>query len=52
MDIYHINQNEKRIANLASAAINKWLKLRVPIGCVMHFFRHSPETDEEPFNIH
>jgi integrase len=28
-------------ANSASAAINKWLKLRVPEGCVVHSFRHS-----------
>ena len=25
----------------ASAAINKWLKPRVPDGCVIHSFRHS-----------
>ena len=25
----------------ASAAINKWLKTRVPEGCVIHSFRHS-----------
>ena len=28
-------------ANSASAALNKWLKPRVPDGCVIHFFRHS-----------
>jgi integrase len=28
-------------ANSASAALNKWLKLRVPDGCVIHSFRHS-----------
>ena len=28
-------------ANSASAAINKWLKPRVPDGCVIHSFRHS-----------
>jgi integrase len=28
-------------ANSASAAINKWLKPRVPEGCVVHSFRHS-----------
>ena len=28
-------------ANSASAAINKWLKSRVPDGCVVHSFRHS-----------
>ena len=27
--------------NSASAAINKWLKQRVPEGCVVHSFRHS-----------
>ena len=27
--------------NSASAAINKWLKPRVPEGCVVHSFRHS-----------
>ena len=28
-------------ANSASAAINKWLKPRVPEGCVIYSFRHS-----------
>ncbi len=28
-------------ANTASAALNKWLKPRVPDGCVVHSFRHS-----------
>ena len=28
-------------ANSASAAINKWLKTRVPEGCVIHSLRHS-----------
>ena len=28
-------------SNSASAAINKWLKPRVPSGCVVHSFRHS-----------
>ena len=28
-------------SNSASAAINKWLKPRVPDGCVVHSFRHS-----------
>jgi len=28
-------------ANSASAALNKWLKPRVPSGCVIHSFRHS-----------
>ena len=36
MGSYHIN-----FANSASAAINKWLKQRVPEGCVIHSFRHS-----------
>jgi integrase len=30
-----------RNANSASAAINKWLKPRVPDGCVVQSFRHS-----------
>ena len=29
------------ISNSASAALNKWLKPRVPDGCVIHSFRHS-----------
>ena len=28
-------------ANSASAALNKWLKPRVPEGCVVHSFRHG-----------
>ena len=28
-------------ANSASAALNKWLKHRLPEGCVIHSFRHS-----------
>ena len=28
-------------ANSASAALNKWLKHRLPVGCVIHSFRHS-----------
>jgi len=28
-------------ANSASAALNKWLRPRVPDGCVIHSFRHS-----------
>ena len=28
-------------ANSASAALNKWLKPKVPDGCVIHSFRHS-----------
>jgi len=31
----------KCAANSASAALNKWLRPRVPIGCVIHSFRHS-----------
>ena len=27
--------------NSASAALNKWLKIRVPRKCVIHSFRHS-----------
>ena len=34
--------NEKSCnGNSASAALNKWLKPRVPRGCVVHSFRHS-----------
>ncbi|MDC1384031.1 tyrosine-type recombinase/integrase [Candidatus Puniceispirillum sp.] len=34
-------------ANSASAALNKWLKPKVPDGCVIHSFRHSlREMDE------
>jgi integrase len=33
--------NKGTNANSASAAINKWLKPRVPEGCVIHSFRHS-----------
>jgi len=28
-------------SNSASATLNKWLKPRVPDGCVVHSFRHS-----------
>lgn len=28
-------------ANSASAALNKWLRPRMPEGCVIHSFRHS-----------
>jgi integrase len=31
-------------ANSASAAINKWLKPRVPEGCVVHSFRIAPSS--------
>ena len=34
--------NEKKCnSNSASAALNKWLKPRVPNGCFIHSFRHS-----------
>ena len=33
--------NKGTNANSASAALNKWLKSRVPGGCVIHSFRHS-----------
>jgi integrase len=32
---------QKCNANSASAALNKWLKPRLPNGCVIHSFRHS-----------
>ena len=32
---------QKCNANSASAALNKWLKPRLPDGCVIHSFRHS-----------
>ena len=32
---------EKNKANSASAALNKWLRPKVPRGCVVHSFRHS-----------
>ena len=35
------NRGSSSNANSASAAINKWLKPRVPEGCVIHSFRHS-----------
>ena len=35
------NKTTTTNANSASAAINKWLKSRVPEGCVVHSFRHS-----------
>tara|TARA_B110000483_G_scaffold241244_1_gene323764 strand:- start:796 stop:1947 length:1152 start_codon:yes stop_codon:yes gene_type:complete len=35
------NKSISTNANSASAAINKWLKQRVPEGCVIHSFRHS-----------
>ena len=33
--------SDKCNANSASAALNKWLKPRLPEGCVIHSFRHS-----------
>jgi integrase len=34
--------NEQKCnSNSASAALNKWLKPRIPEGCVIHSFRHS-----------
>jgi integrase len=35
------NQSDATAANSASAALNKWLKQHVPVGCTMHSFRHS-----------
>ena len=35
------NRGSNSNANSASAAVNKWLKPRVPEGCVIHSFRHS-----------
>ena len=35
------NRGSTSNANSASAAINKWLKPRVPEGYVIHSFRHS-----------
>ena len=35
------NRGSTSNANSASAAVNKWLKPRVPEGCVIHSFRHS-----------
>ena len=35
------NQTDTTAANSASAALNKWLKQYVPVGCTMHSFRHS-----------
>ena len=38
-------------ANSASAAINKWLKPRVPDGCVVHSFRDRLRNVECPLEI-
>lgn len=35
------NKTDTSNANSASAALNKWMKSRVPEGCVVHSFRHS-----------
>ena len=35
------NRTSQTAANSASAALNKWLKQHVPVGCTMHSFRHS-----------
>ena len=35
------NRGSTSNANSASAAMSKWLKPRVPEGCVIHSFRHS-----------
>ena len=35
------NRRSITTANSASAALNKWLKHYVPVGCTMHSFRHS-----------
>ena len=35
------NRGSFTAANSASAALNKWLKQYVPVGCTMHSFRHS-----------
>jgi integrase len=35
------NRGSFTAANSASAALNKWLKQHVPVGCTMHSFRHS-----------
>ena len=38
---HRYNQTDTTAANSASAALNKWLKHYVPVGCTMHSFRHS-----------
>ena len=35
------NRGLRTSSNSASAAINKWLRNYVPVGCTMHSFRHS-----------
>ena len=38
---YKFGNDDKCNANSASAALNKWLKPRVPDECITHSFRHS-----------
>jgi integrase len=35
------NDGKRANSNHASAALNKWLRIRVPKDCVVHSFRHS-----------
>ena len=35
------NKGGKANASSASAALNKWIRPHVPVGCTMHSFRHS-----------
>jgi hypothetical protein len=46
---------ERCNANSASATLNKWLKPRLPEGCVIHSFRHSLRDRlravECPYNV-
>ena len=35
------NDGKRANSNHASAALNKWLRTRVPKDCVVHSFRHS-----------
>ena len=38
---HRYNRGSPTSSNSASAAINKWLRNYVPVGCTMHSFRHS-----------
>jgi integrase len=38
---HRYNRGSRTSSNSASAAINKWLRNYVPVGCTMHSFRHS-----------
>jgi len=38
---YTFADGDKYVGEYASAALNKWLKPRVPASCVVHSFRHS-----------